>query len=163
MKLGTRPKLGDERDAIHIAIAPVVAMTSLSPGEHVQLHENEQAYPGPNPIGIVDPYLKHSAAKGETFWLCLYPETFTSLTHHWTHPAFNNKSESEAWLREFAKDLEIDYDYMIETIKSGHTVCLDIDLPDRLSTDERMFWLHFSILTGQANDPDERLPFSCSC
>lgn len=76
------------RDAIHIAVAPVVAGEYLPVGSHVELDERGHAVLGSHPIGIVDPFLKTSPDKGERFYLCLYPNTVTGMRHMWIHPAF---------------------------------------------------------------------------
>lgn len=95
-KLGKLPKKNQFRDAVHVAIAPVVASQDLSPGDHVGLRwDNGRAcYASAGDdyaIGIVDPFLTKRVKEGETFWLCLYPSTTTSLRHVWTHPAFQAK------------------------------------------------------------------------
>ncbi len=80
------------RDAVHIAVAPVVAGEDLLPGERVFIDSNGVAYLGVDSIGIVDPFLMNRRVKlGEKFWLFLYPNTVTSLRHVWTHPAFKTK------------------------------------------------------------------------
>lgn len=82
------------QDAVHIAIAPVVAYHTLDPGEHVGLTELGEADSyHKNPIGVVDPFLTTTVRKGEKFWLFLYPGSITSLKHFWTHPAFEKKTE----------------------------------------------------------------------
>lgn len=82
------------RDAVHVAIAPVVcADESLIPGSHVGLVGNTNAvsiYSHPY-VGVVDPFLMGKVKHGEQFYLCLYPNTVTSLRHVWTHPAFKPK------------------------------------------------------------------------
>lgn len=84
------------RDAVHIAVAPVVAGTYLLPGDNVTLDDDGCAYAAlPNTIGIVDPFLRCPVQKGERFWLFLYPGTVTSLRHVWTHPAFTVKVPKE--------------------------------------------------------------------
>lgn len=91
------------RDAIHIAVAPVVAECILMPGQHVGIIDKEAMTVGPcsDNIGIVDPFLVNPVQKGERFYLCLYPYTITSLRHEWTHPAFPAAypSPSRAWKR----------------------------------------------------------------
>lgn len=80
------------RDAVHIAVAPVVAAEYLEPGEHVGLQEDGTASCCARPlIGIVDPFLRETLHNGQVFWLCLYPGTTHSLRHSWTHPAFTAK------------------------------------------------------------------------
>lgn len=87
----TTPQL---QDAIHIAVAPVVAYRTLRPGEHIGLTEGGEADLFEKPIGIVDPFLTQPVKKGDKFWLFLYPGSITSLKHFWTHPAFDTKPES---------------------------------------------------------------------
>lgn len=95
--LGQTPSRDARRDAVHIAVIPVVATHTLYPGHHVGINESGCAY-APNydyrsdkTIGIVDPFLGGGVNKGEQFWLFLYPGTITSLRHVWTHPAFTAK------------------------------------------------------------------------
>lgn len=84
-----------DRDAVHVAVAPVTAAVELDPGDHVYLREGK-AWPY-NPqlkaiaVGIVDPFLRTSVQADEQFWLWLYPGSITSLRHSWTHPAFGPK------------------------------------------------------------------------
>ena len=78
------------RDAVHVAVCPVVAAADLEPGQHVGLvgDSRELVGPGREPIGIIDPFLREPVAAGRRCWLFLYPNTVTSLRHVWTHPAF---------------------------------------------------------------------------
>jgi hypothetical protein len=96
-----QPKIGEfligneGRDAIHIAIAPVVAGEDLESGRDIEFSEEGNpvvvsAFIGEG-IGIVDPYLPRNVKKGERFYMFLYPNTVTSLRHVWTHPAFKIK------------------------------------------------------------------------
>lgn len=77
------------RDAIHIAMAPVVAAERLQPGQHIGLLDDGRACASDKPIGIVDPFLVDAVLPGHRLWLFLYPGTVTSLRHDWTHPAFS--------------------------------------------------------------------------
>ena len=86
--LGERPDDDARRDAVHVAVAPVVADQLLPPGAHVGLTDEGAASAAVRPIGVVDPFLKEPVRPGQRFWLCLYPNTVTSLRHVWTHPAF---------------------------------------------------------------------------
>ncbi len=74
-KLGTNPNPDSGRDAVHIAIIPMLATKRLDPGERLA-------------NGLVDPFLTVPVEPGQWFWLLLYPNTVTSLRHIWTHPAF---------------------------------------------------------------------------
>ena len=76
-----------ERDAIHIALAPVRAMVTLAPGTHVRADGTDKGGDLPL-VGIVDPFLRSAVQPGQWFWLFLYPNTITGLSHVWSHPAF---------------------------------------------------------------------------
>lgn len=90
--LGTVPQDGAMRDAVHVAILPMVATRELQPGEHLR-------------SGIVDPFIKGPVRPGERYWILLYPQTVTSLRHVWEHPAFpteeslppKRRSEADVW------------------------------------------------------------------
>lgn len=78
-----------ERDAVHIAVVPMVAGEMLTRGDPIGILRDGTAGYGATPIGVVDPFLPHDVAKGQTFWLFLNPGSITSLRHEWTHPAFD--------------------------------------------------------------------------
>ncbi len=111
------PKLGQlitengpeiRRDAVHVAIMPMIAAEELSPGDSVALTaDGTQAFrrartmsewddakqemlyvPLEGSIGIVDPFLNGRIEQGQRFWLLIYPGQVTTLQHYWTHPAF---------------------------------------------------------------------------
>jgi len=85
-----------QKDAIHIAVAPVQAVWRLTPGEHIGLDKNGFATNdledcvGQKFIGIVDPFLKESVRKNDYFWIFLYPQTVTGMRHEWSHPLFDS-------------------------------------------------------------------------
>ncbi len=91
--LGEIPAVDARRDAVHIAVAPVVAAHELLPRTNVSINDDGHAEQNiaRNPIGIVDPFLHNVVAKGQRFWLFLYPDTITNLRHVWEHPAFRAK------------------------------------------------------------------------
>ena len=89
--LGEIPAPDARRDAVHVAVAPVVAKHDLNPGDHVGLFPDGQAGYAGEHIGAVDPFLRNPVKAGERCWLFLYPNTVTSLRHSWTHPAFTVK------------------------------------------------------------------------
>lgn len=174
---------GAERDAIHVAIAPVIAGERLSPGQHIGV-VNEQALAGAPHIGIVDPFLAAPVFKGERFYLFLYPKTVTAMRHHWAHPAFGETTQhtftrSELWLREFADRYsfggyngtpEENFTALMGRLSEaaeGRESCAvacgtslysgEVDLSE--------LWDHYADFTGKqvCSDAREKLSFSCSC
>ena len=121
-----------KRDAIHLAVEPVIAGEILKPGEHIGLGEDGLAYGDVRKcknkfLGIVDPFLseKYVDVK-QRFWMIIYPRQITSLRHVWVHPDLkenNNASSvkfyelkdtllvgkdcnnSLVWLEDYAKSL----------------------------------------------------------
>lgn len=178
-KLGQFIEEGAQRDAIHIAVAPVVAASKLNPGDHIGFVASNQEMVGPSaaPIGIVDPFLKGSITKGQRFWMFLYPNTITALKHVWTHPAFidaepqrDPKGDSEAWLRHFADDVGADYHQMMDVAAShcdkdnrwGGDYLIEGGRWEGQSTPDE-FWTHFAAVTGKTPADGPTGIFSCSC
>ena len=60
-----------ERDAIHVAVAPVCAEASLKPGQHIGVSAEGMANTTRRHIGIVDPFLRQTVKRGERFWIFL--------------------------------------------------------------------------------------------
>ena len=171
------PKLGElitgnqERDAVHIAVVPVVAGEPLASGQHVGIAYGK-AVANAKPVGVVDPFLCRKypndtvmVLKGQRFWLLLYPGSITSLRHDWTHPALE-MSESEKWLRDFARDNEIDYDTLVDEASNGKTVCFgSTSGPERVRDERWEFWGHMAAVTGLEFDEDHinNAYFRCAC
>lgn len=102
------PDAVHERDAVHIAVIPVVAGQPLAPGAQVYLKEGrafeEPHHPDNTIVGVVDPFLGPTGpGEGQRFWLFLFPGTITSLRHEWSHPAFPSPAAqaSREWLEHF--------------------------------------------------------------
>lgn len=95
-QLGQLITNGDRmRDAIHIAVAPVMASVNLRPGQPIALVQSDDGHgysvadaPASLAQGIVDPFLTEPVTSGQRFWMFLYPGTITGLRHVWTHPVF---------------------------------------------------------------------------
>ncbi len=164
-----------DRDAIHVAVAPVTAAETLNPGERVGLLGDGTASASASEIGIVDPYLVGMVRKGQRFWLFLFPKTITNLRHHWTHPAFEavnapeglsipsaSMSPSERWIRQFAERLDVGYRTLMEGaaewVRSGDYLCLGGLLEGETVPEE--FWRHYEIVTGVKGEGSF---FTCSC
>lgn len=182
--LGKLVTTEQERDAIHIAVAPVTAAEKLVPGERIGLADGKASANAVH-IGIVDPYLQAPVFAGQRFWLFLFPNTVTSLRHHWTHPAFNEGPQppdearpselesAELWMTLFAKEAGMTRDEAIDRardfLKDGWAWTEEGSETARtaffaLSSPEE-FWKRYEIITGEVVGTHDResAPFSCSC
>lgn len=157
---------GDEtRDAIHIAIAPVVAGEKLAPGDHVGFLADGSVGESDKPIGVVDPFLRKVVKRGDPIWLLLYPNTITSLRHQWAHPEFDKptRSEGEQWIRDYAATVPIDYDELMQAARDY------VDNDEYLVHGPRFegvclpeeFWDHYTKVTNLPSKPGSF--YSCSC
>ena len=91
VKLGKLLGSAEQRDAVHVAVIPVIAAEVLMPGQQVDVFKHVSgewmARSSYKTIGIVDPYLKHNVEPDKhRFYVLLYPNTVTSLRHEWQHP-----------------------------------------------------------------------------
>jgi hypothetical protein len=174
-----------ERDAIHIAVLPVICDDEyLSPGDSIGLiygsTERVKYRDSRNgSIGVVDPYLREGVRKGEKFWMFINPNTITGLRHQWHHPVIDASQPaplngSEVWLRQFADRWNFDYDEMIATasiegIDNDYNFItaqgVDLHSREELGEDHDLFWQHLEALTGKKFDIGHRmnLHWSCSC
>lgn len=170
-----------KRDAIHIAIAPVVASERLQPGEHIGILPDGSASANVDDyqlIGIVDPFLKKSVKKGEKFYICLYQQTIKGMRHHWSHPSFEDEDvgippsvvedisteevKSIKWISEYASRLGMEYKELMEAardyIKHGNYLNHGSRFESEYVSEE--FWDHYNIITGERGSGSF---FSCSC
>ncbi len=176
LNLGQIITTEQHKDAIHVAVAPVVAGENLSPCAHVCLAEDGRVVVGSkkNRIGIVDPFLCEWVEEGERFWLFLYPGSITSLRHEWTHPAFKDEplppeeldtSDSKKWLEGFAKKTGRDYNGLIAmapNLTGGSAFVGEGATRDRFNDHKEEFLKHLSAVTGMNFDKDN-VYFSCAC
>ena len=173
LKLGQLIDGNAERDATHIAVAPVIVSEKLKPGARVGFTGTDQITVGKvkdfDTIGIIDPFLTKNVLEGERCWLFLYPQTITSLKHNWTHPAFeapktNVLTKSERWIISFAQTVGLSYDCLMggakEYLNSGEHLCYG-GLLEGLSVPDE-FWDHYQVVTGKIIK-DKGNFFSCSC
>ncbi len=177
--LGKAPTDNAERDAIHVAVVPMVASENLHPGQRVGVVADGIAGPTDKIVGIVDPYLTGVVVKDTSFWLCLLPGTVTGMRHHWSHSAFSDalsqgddteKSKSEQWLREYAKRVNT-YDEnenqafarLIDGLSSGELYFYGTDLHGLYDVnDSHELQHHAEVYLGIRIDYS-RFTFSCSC
>lgn len=169
-----------ERDAIHIAVAPMIAGEYLRPGDHVSV-EGGRAHQVGKQVGIVDPFLQMPVSEGAAFWLFLYPNTITSLRHNWAHPAFatvaakvdDNKEVSRAWMTKWAVE-HMGYDYYGDSNDDRLSPERALDKAIEAGTDmsvgpyedardhiDNEWWSHWEAITGKRGKRDDY--FSCSC
>jgi hypothetical protein len=188
--LGTIIGEGAGRDAIHLAVEPVIASERLLAGQDVYLLPDGRAAKGKDKaVGIVDPFLKESVKPGEKFWLVVYPRQITSLRHVWSHPSFPEEAPateiteedrtqaeavakrlqgvtpSETWIREYADRMAVDYGELMDHAKD-HAEHGSYWSEDRFEGESipNGFWDHYETVTKQEVDPENRDNlFSCSC
>lgn len=178
--LGTIIDDQQKRDAIHLAVLPVMAGARLKPGQEIALTDG-LATPQAGGMLIVDPFLRAPAMPGERFWAVLKPRLVTSLRHVWTHPDLPSeeiapvvagtfdleKAKARAVIESIAEQCDVDSaDDLIwgaeSYLKRDDYMCEGgrwegVSLPDE-------FWPAFEVLTGR-KVPDENRGsfFSCSC
>lgn len=180
LKLGQLIGPEQQRDAVHIAVAPVTCGFPLRPGEYIRLKLGSSVEVIPSSaekaIGIVDPFLLLPVDPGERFWMFLLPGTITSLRHEWVHPAFGpeearqvDKSASEAWLRAYARKMntydepQVAFDRLIGGLRTGKLFAYGTDLNGLYDLDdEHDLREHAEKYLGVRIDFDN-FSFSCSC
>jgi hypothetical protein len=173
-----------ERDAIHIAVAPMTAASRLEPGWRIGFNGNGEAIPanpGVTAIGIVDPFLQSPVPPGEKFYVMLFQNTIVGMRHHWEHPAFTEarRAASERWLRSFCDSHDCpDYDTVVAAA-SGSPISAGDEYGQSYSNQygyitfygrdahcdiPNEFWHHIEVVTGIEIPSDKRArAFSCSC
>ncbi len=168
--LGNLATENAQRDAIHIAIAPIIASQNLKVGQHIGVDQNGKSCPD-SPVGIVDPFLKKGPKEGESFYILLYQNTVTGMRHHWSHPAFGEessvpnpglanlspelKASSEAWLKDFIESSDCpDYYSVIAAATDG---CLSNTDPEYYNESyyNNGQYLHFNGRDAHGDIPPE--------
>lgn len=189
--LGTIIDDTQKRDAIHLAVEPVIAKTMLFPGQDVSVDGSDKG----KLVGIVDPFLKEPVRPGEMFWLVIYPRQIKSLRHVWSHPDFPETEcyveqeeetrsdqiieESRKWIDQFISKINessdgiewLEYDKLMKGAnkyldslgkKFQDYLCLG-GLLENVRVPEE-FWLHFEIITGRKKPgQDDGQFFTCWC
>lgn len=177
--LGTIIDESQKRDAIHLAVIPMVAQYAMRFGSHVGANGCPSKIG--EGVGVVDPFLPSGVKAGERFWCVLYPRTITSLRHVWSHPQFEEEASSparpggasEAWLRSLADSLDVTYNQLIAGAddwvagqRAGDrwgSYLVGGDAMEGASTPTE-FWTHYEVVTGNKVAEAHRGSFfSCSC
>jgi hypothetical protein len=187
------PKLGQlitepqHRDAVHIAVAPVIAGMEMYPGDHIGFTDNGDAYTvvtnAKKAIGIVDPFLREKVVyEGDQFYMFLYPNTINSLRHEWTHPEFENEDSlaameptlyrlkgavaEEKWVSDFADGIGSNFNEIMDGadayLQSGDYLVRGGTFEGYSIPDE--FWDKYEIIKRKRIEEADRGSFiSCSC
>ena len=171
-----------ERDAIHVAVIPLMAGESyMRSGEKVRLslESHNVAMNGDygNHIGVIDPFMEGSSLnEGDWFWCFLKPGTVTGMRHHWQHPSFEGfeppTNDHELWLRQFCDKWNFNFQELIEEGIGSASSCgwvtakgHDLHSGAELGEDLELFWMHLEGYTGKEIPDDRRqnLEWDCSC
>ncbi len=182
-QIGKVPEPGSGRDAVHIAVVPVVAGADLESGCRVGPFddgtygwEKTDRY-----VGIVDPFLPNGVKRGTRFWLFLNPGSITSLRHVWTHPALPDEAvpaeeeesdglpkevvdASREWLVKFAEEHGESFDdVMAWSTKYQETGQVEVgDFTWMNYGSDGDFWSHWSVVTGLAIQRSGNF-WTCEC
>lgn len=176
--LGTIIDEKEKRDAIHLAVTPMVAIEKLYAGQDVGLVEGGASTKAPKMQGIVDPFLKVPVQPGQRFWMVLYPRMVTSLRHVWSHPEFSDeegvaakdprgpKARAVQVIQDEADLHGVDYDellaYAKEFVEYGSYQVQGGRWEGMGVGDE--FWDAYELVTGTTVESGNRGGiFSCSC
>lgn len=170
------------RDAIHVAVFPVIAGEKLSAGDHIGFLKNGSVGQKlQKTIGIVDPFLRKVVQPGQKFWMFLYPNTITSLRHEWTHPEvekaekeqkeekqrldLNDVSETQRainWIKGYASTVPVSYEELMSAaesyLKTGEYFIQGGRFESESVPEE--FWIHYRTITGNEGSGSF---YSCSC
>lgn len=176
--LGTKPEDNGIRDAVHVPVISAIAHTSLARGIYIGIIEKEGKIISDfeNPIGIVDPFYPTPIVTiYDEFWICLYPQTITSLRHVWEHPVLKTITtcntidgdtidKSKLWITNFASLMNKSYDDLVsaaEMYLNGNYV---YDNTERYKDfNFKDFWRHYKVIYGGDVPDYYEAPFTCSC
>lgn len=179
--LGTIIGEGERRDAIHLAVIPMVAMETMKPGESCGPVPGGAAPYAVDKLGIVDPFLSAPVRKGERFWFVLRPRLVTSLRHVWSHRAFPDEGGAVSDASPLPDPVEHARWWITNWAESSPGISLDDAIygaREYLNHDEYMcdggrwegqqvpkeFWDHYETVTGEKVPANKRGGFfSCSC
>lgn len=176
--LGTIIGDGAGRDAIHLAVEPVVAAEDLMVGQHVGFKDGGVGSCAKS-LGIVDPFLMEGPRKGEHFWMVVYPRQITSLRHVWSHPEFpeetvdaNKIAISKEFIDEAASRIGVSPAELMSSVEwylnsrdrgdESDVICFGEEIDSREMPEG--FWAHYEAFTGRKVPEEFRaVHFRCAC
>lgn len=176
--LGTIIETG-ERDAIHLAVEPIIAAENLYPGQHIGIVDGKATTKADKKLGIVDPFISGFVPQGQKFWLIVYPRQITSLRHVWSHPDFEVKepavedlsdpvSLSTKWIADFADKIRQHPKSLMNAayywLESGEYTYDNSESYKDHWEEFPEFWEHYEIVTNTKVEENKRESFfTCSC
>jgi hypothetical protein len=181
VELGKLIESLQQRDAVHVAVAPVMAAEELYPGQHIGFVEgtNEQVRGVARLIGVVDPFLENNVLPGQRFWMFLYPNTITGLRHDWSHPAFNSEASNPTGDLNFdaacivARMCGKTYEALMDdayrcvgngTNKYGDYIMDNSERYKGVGYDLwKQFWKHYEQVHDVKLEEEYDAPYTCSC
>lgn len=175
--LGTLIDDKQKRDAIHLAVEPVIAGEYLRAGQEIYV-DNGYAYNATKQrpaTGIVDPFLRGDdqfIKGGQRFWFIMLPRTVRSLRHVWSHPDFpdegpavqkpevTSKEASEKWLREFCAKADCPpFDIVMACVRDGNVREVEeFEWDGETSTDTRTGYLDSEYMHFNGWDAHSAIP-----
>lgn len=161
---GTKPVY---RDALHVAIIPLVAGEDMSPGQKIKLKSpNTDIAVKYDPlkdnihrdyIGVVDPMLHENVVMGERFYGFMKSGVVKGMRHHWDSNQFPTaglfiKEEEEdvhyKYLKQHCESNSLNLEQFLETCQTDEDFMTTMRLePDDYSMDD-VFWYHLEQYTG---------------
>lgn len=172
------------RDAIHLAVMPVVAGERIAPGAEIGFRKDREygtAYEMGGGLGIADPFLTQHVQVGETFLLVVHPRTITSLRHVWEHPDFDPKqytNPAKERMEGFCKENNLDGLELLAAAEGFLTNGESLNVGDNEGLEVyHGFWRDWEAVTGKeairmatsyqaagrADENGDESFFSCSC
>lgn len=187
LKVGQLITTPQQRDAIHVAVAPAEAAQRLYVGDFVRLGLDGKALKSKRSeaVGIVDPFLGNdesdrftSVDVGQVFWIFLFPGSITGMRHAWEHPAFDSQPAEAPTARALIKKrlyaaiVEHAYVEPGEEEQIVQAICTYHDNPERgcmpfdgdQFMNDHQFWNDLQIITGRQFSNEFRgTYFRCAC
>lgn len=120
--LGKNPDELGVKDAIHVAIVSCVAGSAIKRGGRVTLNDNGHAEMcDVGGFGVADPFIG-DIARGEKFWVMMYPDSIASVAHAWEHPVEFPTAPAvvpkNKYLEKYAVILGVTYEYLMQACSS---------------------------------------------